>query len=76
MASPAANAQDERQINRIFSINLRVAKKRHEKDSKRPLSEQLDEALKKGEAREAHRLSRMLAGRGMGQEGAFPGYLR
>ena len=40
-------------------------KKRHEKGRKTILGEQLNDALQKGEAREAHRLSRMLAGRGM-----------
>ena len=49
-----------------LSINLNLAKKRHEKDRKRILGEHLKEALKKGEAREAHRLSRLQTGRGMG----------
>ena len=48
-----------------LSINLCVAKKRHETDRKRIFGEQLNDALKKGEAREAHGLSRMLTGRGM-----------
>ena len=38
----------------------------HEKDSKRILGEQLNDGQKKGESGEAHRLSRVLAGRGMG----------
>ena len=53
------------QITRL-SINLCVTKKRREKDRKRISGEQLNDAQKKGEAREAHRLSRMVAGRGMG----------
>ena len=52
---------------RRLSINLFVdKKKRHEKDRKRVFGEQLNDALRKGEARKPHRLSRMLAGRGMG----------
>ena len=39
---------------------LSLAKRRHEKDRERILGEQLNE-VKKGEAREAHRLSRLLA---------------
>ena len=49
-----------------LSINLNLAKKRHEKHRKRILSEHLNEAPKKGEAREAHRPSRLQAGQGMG----------
>ena len=43
-----------------------LSKKNHENDRKRILGEQLNEALKKGESRETHRLSMILAGRGMG----------
>ena len=40
--------------NRRLSISLCMAKRRHEKDRKRILGEQLNDALKKREAREAH----------------------
>ena len=65
---PRAKAQGERLTERIrrLSVSLRLARTRHEKDRKRILGEYLNEALKKGEAREAHRLSRLLAGRGIG----------
>ena len=43
-------------------------KKEHEKDRKRILGEQFNDAPEKGEAREAHRLSRMLAGRGIWEQ--------
>ena len=51
-------------------------KKKHEKDRKRILGEQFNDAPEKGEAREAHRLSRMLAGREIWEqeEGTCPGY--
>ena len=41
-------------------------------------SEQLNEALKKGESREAHRLSRIIAGGGVGtrRRHTCPGYLQ
>ena len=67
------NPEQKRRMNeglteeiRRLSINQNVAKKKHEKDRKRVFGEQLNDALRKGEAREPHRLSRMLAGRGMG----------
>ena len=56
---------------RRLSNNLSVAEITHEKDRPRILGEQLNEALKKGEAREAHRLSRFLAGRRMGARRIF-----
>ena len=73
-------AEDKRQTPRKIrrlSISLCLAKKReHEKDRKRILGEQFNDAPEKGEAREAHRLSRMLAGRGIWEqeEGTCLGY--
>ena len=51
---------------RPISVSLKLAKKRHENDRTLVLSEQLSDALKREEARAAHRLSRLLAGRGLG----------
>ena len=69
---PQAETEDKRQTPgkiRRLSISLCLAKKReHEKDRKRILGEQFNDAPEKGEAREAHRLSRMLAGRGIGSK--------
>ena len=49
-----------------LSVSLCVAeKRRHGSDRKRIPGEQLHDALKKGKAREAHRLSRMQVGPGM-----------
>ena len=64
-------AQDKRQTDRenLASLDQSVRGKQRgtkKKDRKRILGEQLNDALKKGEAREAHCLSRMLPGRGMG----------
>ena len=50
---------------RRLSVTLCLAKKRRENDRSRHSGEQLSEALMKGESRESHRLSRILAGRGM-----------
>ena len=54
------------EIIRRLSIRSSFAKKRHGRHRKRIRDEQVNGALKQGEAREAHRLSRTLAGRGMG----------
>ena len=64
-----AKAQRERQNDWEDSAPLSLpkhGKKRRKKVRKRILGEQLNDTLKKGEAREAHRLSRTLAGRRMG----------
>ena len=69
VASPEQKRRvNERLTERIrrLSIGSSLAKKRHKKNPKRILGEQLNEALKKGETREAHRLSRPQAGRWMG----------
>ena len=66
---PRAKAEDKRQTHGNFgrlSISLCLANKRHENDRKWILGEQLNQAVKKGEVREAHRRWRMLAGRGIG----------
>ena len=48
-----------------LSLTLKLAKKRHEKDRIRIFGKPLNDALKNGEARARHRLSRPLAMRGM-----------
>ena len=48
---------------RRLSVTLCLAKKRRQNDRSRHSGEQLSEALKEGESRETHRLSRILAGR-------------
>lgn len=48
---------------RRLSVTLSLANKRLENDRKRILGEQLNDAPKTGDLREAHRLSRILAGR-------------
>ena len=63
---PKRKINDKLTENRRLSTSLCVAKKRHENDRKRIFGEALNEAVKKREAGEACRLSRMLAGRGMG----------
>ena len=66
---PRAKAQDERQIGRTNNASLDQSKRDKKEARERQetnLREQLNDAQKKGEAREAHRLSRMVAGRGMG----------
>ena len=47
-------------------VVLRRAKRRREKDRKRILNEQLNEAAQRGGFHEAHRLARRLAGKGKG----------
>ena len=54
-------------------VGLRLAKRRHEMDRKRMLSEQLNETAKRGEFQEAHWLARLLAGRGSGAGRRKPG---
>ena len=49
----------------LLSLTRKLVKKRHEKDSIRILGKPLNGALKKGEARARHRLSRPLARREM-----------
>ena len=73
MTAKAGNPETKRKINgkltgkfAPFGQPVRGKKKKHENDRKRILGEERNEAVKKGEVREARRLSRMLAGRGMG----------
>ena len=45
-----------------LSVTVCLAKKRHEHDRKKIFGELHNEALMKGESREAHRLSRIIGG--------------
>ena len=73
VTTKVGNPEQKRTVNdrtieiiRRLSIRSSLAKKRHGRHRKRIRGEQVNGALKQGEAREAHRLSRTLAGRGMG----------